>query len=90
MKGEQKVISLLNGKKPIPVTKAIRDYLHCGKCCDSIPAGQAMKDYERLSIGLTSEGLQVWCERHNVNVIHFDFRGTRILVNSGVAKKVSA
>lgn len=33
--------------------------------------------YARISVGFTELGIQVWCVRHDVNVIHIDFEGRR-------------
>ena len=34
-----------------------------------------MAEYMRLDVGFTKAGLQVWCRRHDANVVHIDFRG---------------
>ena len=36
-----------------------------------------MRDYGRLEAGFTDRGLQVWCVRHDLNVVHIDFKGER-------------
>jgi hypothetical protein len=33
------------------------------------------KLYARLEVGFTPIGLQIWCARHDVNVVHIDFEG---------------
>ncbi len=56
-------------------------FLHCGKCLVEVGAiaereGSASpRDYARLSVGWTAVGLQVWCNRHDANVLHVDFEG---------------
>lgn len=80
------MISRLNGQRQLPTTNEIRDYLYCAKCDDSCPSTETLKNWQRLSIGLTSYGLQVWCDRHNVNVLHFDLSGNRVRVNPGITK----
>ena len=50
-------------------------YLHCGECIASLPDGMSPRDWAHLSVGFTKEGLQVWCVRHDCNVIHIDFEG---------------
>ena len=58
---------------------SIKTYGHCKRCIDEIQSGKAgrvsPRDYARLSFGFTVEGLQVWCVRHECNVIHIDFEG---------------
>ena len=46
-------------------------YWHCKKCCDEdLP--------QRISVGVTAKGIQVWCETHNGNVRHIDFLGQQV------------
>jgi len=57
----------------------IQMYLHCGKCIDEwkanpeIKTQQSPQDYQKVQAGWTKEGLQVWCVRHDCNIIHVDF-----------------
>lgn len=47
----------------------ISRYTHCARCIAEAPeAGQSPKDYARLSVGLTNDGIQIWCVRHEINV----------------------
>lgn len=49
--------------------KKIEKFLHCKKCWENKPPHLSMRDYARLSVGMTQEGtLQVWCERHDMEV----------------------
>jgi len=54
------------------VKNEIEAFIHCGQCLDSLPVGQSPQDYSRLELGYTKKGVQVWCIRHNRNVIHLD------------------
>ena len=54
---------------------AIEQYLHCGKCLDEIPDGLSPQEWASLEVGWTVLGLQVWCNRHNCNVVNIDFEG---------------
>ncbi len=58
---------------------AITTFMHCGKCLkehqdgfttDGVP--QSPRDYASLEIGYTKRGFQVWCKRHECNVVHID------------------
>jgi hypothetical protein len=31
-----------------------------------------------MDVGFTDWGVQVWCRRHKVNVVHIDFQGQKI------------
>ena len=72
----------------------IRSYVHCGRCVEEIKAkspetrGHSPQTYACLSVGFTPLGLQVWCYRHNINVVHIDFEGCRHPANT-TAKEVS-
>lgn len=58
-------------------------YLHCGLCgeewknTEEIRTTQSPSDYSRLGVGWTKEGLQIWCKRHDCNVMHIDFQGQK-------------
>lgn len=70
-------------KRPIPNELSISVYMHCSKCIDewkvgvSGTEGQSPATYSQLSVGWTPQGLQVWCRRHDCNVLHVDFEGTK-------------
>jgi hypothetical protein len=68
--------------KGIPNTFEIKHFLECRQCAESCPVGMTLQEWGDLQVGLTSYGVQVWCNRHKANVIHFDFRGQRIAVNA--------
>lgn len=61
----------------------IQAFLHCGLCVEEVKAEMAQyvhvspRDYARLAVGWTPDGLQVWCNRHDCNVIHIDFEGKK-------------
>ena len=62
--------------------KGIVSYLHCALCIDEwSKSDDAMSpsDYQNhmVEVGWTKEGLQVWCKRHDCNIIHVDFEGMR-------------
>lgn len=53
----------------------ILQYIHCRLCFEELPRGKSMEDYSRYSIGMTKQGFQVWCRRHDCNVLHIDLQG---------------
>ena len=62
--------------------QSVVQYLHCGKCMHEIPGGLeaptiAPRDWADLSVGWTRWGLQIWCNRHECNVVHIDFEGNK-------------
>ena len=59
-------------------------YLHCGKCLKEVPEGTSPREYQRIQVGWTDRGLQVWCVRHDCNVVHIDFEGQTHPANTTV------
>lgn len=50
-------------------------YFHCAECLKEVPEGVAPKEYQKIQAGSTDRGVQVWCLRHDLNIIHIDFEG---------------
>ena len=63
-------------------TNEIVSYFHCGFCIDQKPDGVSPRDWTQLEVGWTPQGLQVWCKRHECNVMHVDFEGHRHPANT--------
>lgn len=54
----------------------IVQYLHCGLCIhEAVEQKISPRDYQQVEVGWTEKGLQVWCKRHDCNVVHVDFEG---------------
>jgi len=57
----------------------IKEPVVCSKCFEEMSKGYSdaasLQDYARLDVGFTDQGLQVWCRRHELNVVHIDFDG---------------
>lgn len=66
----------------LPNTFEVKHVIECKRCTESCPIGTLLQDYLRVSVGFTPYGLQVWCVRHQANVVHIDFRGQRLAVNA--------
>ena len=67
------------------LSKLFRDIeqpIVCSRCADDVTEGRAglvsMAEYMQLDVGFSSVGLQVWCRRHDANVVHIDFRGCEL------------
>lgn len=60
-------------RQPIPVDLQIMTYFHCSQCLAELPAMTTPREWAQFEVGFTRLGLQVWCRRHEVNVIHIDF-----------------
>ena len=71
----------------ISISNNIDTFLHCELCYWELKqakteedfsligavAGESQMSYSRFEVGWTNQGFQVWCTRHNTNVIHIDF-----------------
>jgi hypothetical protein len=55
-------------------------YKHCHHCLAGLPPLTSPAEWARLNIGVTKRGFQVWCVRHNVNVMEIDLLGQKIKI----------
>lgn len=53
----------------------IQMHMHCAKCMQELPPGESPRTFARRDVGLTVEGLQVFCTRHGTSIVHIDFEG---------------
>lgn len=58
-----------------PRENGIQLYAHCSRCLQELPAGTSPAEYARIEAGFTAQGLQIWCTRHDLNIVHIDFEG---------------
>ncbi len=56
---------------------AIISHIHCTKCLKEIPPDMSPVEFQDIAAGFTKYGIQVWCNRHNSNIMHIDFEGIR-------------
>lgn len=64
----------------------IYSFIHCRQCVSELPEGESPKEYTRYSVGFTPLGIQVWCNRHECNVVHIDFEGQQHPANISAKK----
>lgn len=77
----------LPAAKPVPSSeKEILTYFHCVLCFNEKPANVSPQEYQQIEAGFTPLGLQVWCRRHDCNIIHISFEGQKHLANTQRAK----
>lgn len=70
-------------KKKAALKKAkneISMYFHCQQCISELPKDQSPREFQRIQAGWTKKGLQVWCVRHNLNIVHLDFMGQKVAI----------
>ena len=79
----------------IAPTNEIQMFIHCRKCLEEyqagVPEAQGLspKEYADTQAGWTKQGLQVWCNRHEVNVVHIDFGGHKMRANTEIGSQPS-
>jgi hypothetical protein len=59
----------------------IDSYVACSKCAEEVAHIEpkiSLQDYGAVDIGFTQWGLQVWCRRHQTNIVHIDFNGQQL------------
>lgn len=72
----------------IPNDMQIKMFMHCGRCLSERPEHLSPREWAQLEIGWTAIGVQVWCKRHEVNIVHIDFEGVQHKANM-TAKRLS-
>jgi hypothetical protein len=53
------------------IENGITTYFHCKNCFSN-----GIKD--KVAVGWTFKGLQVWCDSCNTNIIALDFKGNKV------------
>jgi len=58
----------------------IEMFFHCKECLIEVGKLNNMspREYAELEVGWTTKGFQVWCKRHEKNVVHLDFKGQKV------------
>ena len=72
----------MSNKPFISVNNEIEAFLHCNKCVEEKPDTISMREYSAYEVGWTPVGLQMWCKRHECNVMHIDFQGQKHPANT--------
>lgn len=65
----------MNDKKPND--KHITAFIHCALCLQEKDHAVSPAEFARFEIGWTKFGFQVWCRRHDCNVLHVNFEGQK-------------
>lgn len=67
---------------------AIELYFHCALCMKELnelkdeSKFMSPRDYAQVEAGWTVKGFQVWCKRHDCNIVHIDFQGQKHYANT--------
>ena len=74
----------MSAKPTLPVealSLKIDSYVACTKCAKEVADIEpkiSLRDYAAIDVGFTNWGLQIWCRRHQVNIVHIDFGGAQL------------
>ena len=57
----------------------IKEPIVCAACMEEFAQGRSdaasLAEFMRMDIGFTDRGLQVWCRRHDRNIVEINFEG---------------
>ena len=53
----------------------IGGFFHCKECLKQFIDSPYR---QHIEVGWTKKGFQVWCKRHNTNIVHIDFKGQKV------------
>jgi len=45
-------------------------FFTCKACQRQKPSNESMEKWARLNVGITPTGIEVWCVRHRIQVVH--------------------
>lgn len=65
-----------SAKKIVP--NSIVQFMHCKQCVSTLPPFHSPRSYSQLECGWTEKGFQVWCKRHECNVVSIDLKGQKV------------
>ena len=79
---KKKTILIYLQNKEIDLLNKIKEPIVCVKCSNEFTAGQtdsiSLQDYQKVDVGFTERGLQIWCQRHQLNICHINFEGHKL------------
>lgn len=64
-------------KPEINAENQIGMYTHCSLCIKEKPVNKSPQEWAQLEVGMTASRIQVWCNRHDCNVVNIDFEGQK-------------
>ena len=60
------------------VENKIFSFYHCKKCLEEKGDYISARDYASFEFGATKKGFQLWCTRHEENVLALDLLGQKV------------
>lgn len=68
--------ALQEAKVKAAQTNNIAAFMHCKECIEELHlmnTPMSNKEYQRVEVGFTKTGFQVWCTRHDISVVTLEF-----------------
>ena len=75
-----------NEQAELSSENCITTFMHCKLCLAERPDDVSPREFASMEVGFTKEGVQVWCRRHECNIMHIDFQVQRHPANTGRQK----
>jgi len=75
-------------QRQIPTQNGITQLMHCPRCVKELGERKiplSPQQYAKVEFGFTSRGVQLWCVRHNLNIIHIDFGDQKLRANTSAS-----
>ena len=60
------------------IENRIFSFYHCRKCLEEKGNYISARDYASFEFGATEKGFQLWCTRHEENVLALDLLGQKV------------
>jgi len=57
------------------IENGIKTYFHCRTCLE-----KGVKD--KVAVGWTQKGIQVWCDQCDTNIVALDFMGNKVGIDT--------
>ena len=75
--GSTKVEVHYNSDYDVP--NNIETFFQCEQCMNELPMGTSPEKWARMNVGIDKIGnLQVWCTRHNINIVLLTLQAVEI------------
>ena len=64
---------------------SIENPIVCAKCESEFRVDKrnhlSLQDYVKIDVGFTKIGIQIWCQRHDINICHVDFDNNKLMAD---------
>jgi hypothetical protein len=57
-------------------------FINCKKCTEQRPSRFSMEEYSRIGVIKTEDGIQIWCVRHDIEIVFFPYEWEKSKFNT--------